>query len=147
MIDPTLVVSADEKSNETLAIAQSFLEAAGSGDTNKLHDLMSKDFIWHNEGDTDVPWIGNWEGRETVLNQFLPAFSAGLKITSWSTDYSFANPDQAVFIGTMSAITNHSGLDTGVFSWAVRVHVDEGKVRSWNWFEDSHALSRAYKAN
>lgn len=139
---------ADEHKNssETLDTAQAFLYAAGSGDMETLNKLMADDFIWHNEGDSNIPWIGNWEGKKTVLNEFLPKFGAGLKVTSWTTDYSFANGDQAVFIGTMSAIANKSGVDTGKFSWAVRVHVEDGKVKSWNWFEDSYAVSKAYNA-
>ena len=144
MISTSNSLHADEQSDETLAVAQSFLEAAGSGNTDKLSELMTDDFVWHNEGNTDIPWIGNWSGKETVLNQFLPAFANGLQVTSWTTDFSFANGNQAVFIGTMSAITTHSGVDTGEFSWAVRVHVENGKVKSWNWFEDSYALDKAY---
>lgn len=132
---------------ETLSIAQSFLEAAGSGDMATLSGLMADDFVWHNEGDSSVPWIGNWEGKDTVLTQFLPKFGAGLKTTSWTTDYSFASGDQAVFMGTMSATANNTGADTGKFSWAVRVNVVNGKVKSWNWFEDSFAVSKAYNAN
>lgn len=137
-------VNVDKQSAQTLAISQSFLEAAGSGDTTKLGELMSDDFVWHNEGDTSIPWIGNWAGKETVLTQFLPAFTAGLDVTSWTTDYSFVKANQAVFIGTMSTITTHSRIDTGSFSWAVRVHVEDGKVLAWNWFEDGYALSKAY---
>ena len=107
---------------------------------------MSDDFVWHNEGDKSLPWIGNWEGKDTVLNKFFPKFGVALKTTSWTTDYSFANGNQAVFMGTMSAILNHSGVDTGKFSWAVRVQVEDGKVKSWNWFEDSYAISKAYHA-
>ena len=144
MTNTTNIANADEQSKQTLAIAQSFLEAAGSGDAAKLSELMSDDFVWHNEGDTSIPWIGNWEGKDAVLTKFLPAFTAGLDVTSWTTDYSFVNANQAVFIGTMSAITTHSRVDTGSFSWAVHVHVEEGKVESWNWFEDGYALSQAY---
>lgn len=136
-----------KQSQATLQTAQSFLEAAGSGDMATLSDLMADDFVWHNEGDTTLPWIGNWMGKDKVLTEFLPAFGSGLQVTSWSTDYSFANGEQAVFIGTMSAIANNSGTDTGKFSWAVRVHVVDGKVKSWNWFEDSYAVSRAYHAS
>ena len=107
---------------------------------------MVDDFVWHNEGDKSLPWIGTWEGKDTVLNTFLPAFGAGLKTTSWTTDYSFANGDQAVFMGTMSATANNTGVDTGKFSWAVRVHVKGDKVKSWNWFEDSYTVSKAYNA-
>jgi len=137
---------ADEQSDKTLAVAQSFLEAAGSGNGEKLKELMSEDFVWHNEGDPKVPWIGHWEGQEKVFGSFMPAFGAGLKVTSWSTDFSFSKADQAVFMGSMSAIANNTGVDTGKFSWAVRVHVVDGKVKSWNWFEDSFAVSKAYNS-
>lgn len=134
------------KSAETLKIAKAFLGAAGMGDMKKLNMLMADDFVWHNEGNSELPWIGNWEGKETVLTKFLPKFGAGLKVTSWTTDFSFAKGDQAVFMGTMSAIATKTGVDTGKFSWAVRVHVENGQVKSWNWFEDSFAVSKAYHA-
>lgn len=131
---------------ETLKVAQAFLMAAGSGDMTTLNNLMTDDFIWHNEGDSDIPWIGSWAGKDTVLKEFLPAFGGGLRTTSWTTDYSFASGDQAVFIGTMSAIANNTGAETGKFSWAVRVTVQDGQVKHWNWFEDSFAVSQAYHA-
>ncbi len=141
----------EEKSNSvtaamTLKTAQAFLNAAGSGDAATLKKLMADDFVWYNEGDKSLPWIGNWQGKKAVFNTFMPAFGKGLSTTEWSTDYSFANADQAVFMGTMNAVANNSGVETGVFSWAVRVHVENGKVRSWNWFEDSFAVSKAYHA-
>lgn len=102
--------------------------------------------VWHNEGDKSLPWIGTWKGKEKVLKEFLPAFGAGLKATSWTTDYRMASGDQAVFLGTMSATANKTGVDTGKFSWAVRVQVTDGKVMSWNWFENSFAVSKAYHA-
>jgi len=131
---------------ETLRVAQAFLEAAGSGDGETMSRLMADDFVWHNEGDRTIPWIGTWEGRETVFKEFMPAFGAGLQTTGWTTDYSFASHDQAVFMGTMSGVVTASGKETGTFSWAVRVQVENGKVKSWNWFEDSFAISNAYHA-
>ncbi|MEM7062304.1 MAG: nuclear transport factor 2 family protein [Cyanobacteria bacterium P01_B01_bin.77] len=133
-----------DQTQQTLQIAEAFLTAAGSGDMDTLSELMADDFIWHNEGDTSVPWIGTWEGKETVLNQFLPAFGTGLTVTSWTTDYSFAKDDQAVFMGTMTAEATNTGESTGPMSWAVRVQVVDGEVKSWNWFEDSFAVSRAF---
>lgn len=142
---PTALADGHEmQSKQTLEVAEAFLTAAGTGDMDTLNSLMADDFVWHNEGDSDIPWIGNWESKETVLNEFMPLFGAGLSVTSWTTDFSFANGNQAAFMGTMSAIVNESGVDTGTFSWAVRVHVEDGKVKSWNWFEDSYAVSKAY---
>ncbi|MEO1662610.1 MAG: nuclear transport factor 2 family protein [Pseudomonadota bacterium] len=135
-----------KQGQDTLQTAEAFLTAAGTGDMSTLQGLMADDFVWHNEGDDTLPWIGTWEGKETVLTEFLPAFGAGLTTTSWTTDYAMAMGDQAVFIGTMSATANASGGETGEFSWAVRVHVEDGLVKSWNWFEDSFAVSEAYHA-
>jgi ketosteroid isomerase-like protein len=151
LLQVSSVMAGNEESNaqlsaKTLEIAQAFLWAAGSGDMKKLDTLMADDFIWHNEGDKSLPWIGTWESKDTVMNEFLPAFGQGLKTTSWETEYSFSNGSQAVFMGTMSAVANNSGVDTNKFSWAVRVEVDQGKVKSWNWFEDSFAVSKAYHA-
>ena len=134
-----------DQTQQTLQIAQSFLEAAGAGDMDTLSGLMADDFVWHNEGDPRVPWIGQWEGKETVLTEFLPTFGVGLKTTTWTTDYSFAKDDQAVFMGTMAAEATNTGESTGLMSWAVRVEVVDGKVKSWNWFEDSFAVSRAFQ--
>lgn len=138
----TQEISTDQ-TQQTLQVAQSFLVAAGSGDMETLSALMADDFVWHNEGDSTVPWIGTWEGKETVLTEFLPAFGGGLQVTSWTTDYSFAKDDQAVFMGTMAANATNTGESTGTMSWAVRVHVVDGQVKSWNWFEDSFAVSQA----
>lgn len=140
------IEEANAKPDPTLEVAERFLAAAGSGDMETLSDLMAEDFVWHNEGDDSVPWIGSWVGKETVLKTFLPSFGAGLQVTGWTTDYSFSSGDQAAFMGTMSADATNSGAPTGTMSWAVRVHVVDGKVKSWNWFEDSFAVSSAYHA-
>lgn len=142
--ESNMTIEAD--SDKTLEIAQAFLWAAGSGDMQTLDSLMADDFAWNNEGDSNIPWIGNWQGKEIVFSTFLPRFSAGIQVTSWTTEYSFVNGDQAVFMGSMSAITTESGVDTGKFNWAVRVQVEDGKVASWNWFEDSYAVSKAFNA-
>lgn len=86
------------QNNQTLQTAKAFLWAAGSGDMDTLNALMADDFVWANEGDSRIPWIGTWEGKEVVLNEFLPAFGGGLKTTQWSTDFSAASGNDAVFM-------------------------------------------------
>ncbi len=134
----------DSGTSSTLEVAAAFLQAAGTGDMTTLQRLMADDFVWHNEGDRQLPWIGTWEGKSTVLEKFLPAFGSGLRATTWTTDFQFANGDQAVFMGTMAATATNTGQSTGLMSWAVRVHVEEGRVKRWTWFEDSFAVSQAY---
>ncbi|MEM9103153.1 MAG: nuclear transport factor 2 family protein [Pseudomonadota bacterium] len=142
----TMTTYAETKQSSTLEIAKTFLSAAGSGDGETLNKIMADDFVWYNEGDSKLPWIGQWKTKEVVFEKFMPKFGAGLKVTSWTTDFSFENGQYAVFMGTMSAIATNTGVDTGKFSWAVRVHVVDGKVKSWHWFEDSFAVSKAFHA-
>lgn len=137
---------AADQAAETLKTVEAFLKAAGAGDGETLGKLMADDFVWHNEGDKSLPWIGPWKGAEEVFGKFMPAFGAGFKTTSWNTDYSFAKGNQAAFMGTMSATLLNTNAETGTFSWAVRVEVEDGKVKSWNWFEDSFSVSEAYHA-
>ena len=134
----------EQQEAKTLETAEAFLKAAGSGDGETLTKLMADDFVWHNEGDKTMPWIGPWKGADEVFGKFMPAFGANFKTTSWNTNHTFVNGDQAAFMGTMSATLITSGKETGTFRWAVRVEVKNGKVKSWNWFEDSFSVSNAF---
>lgn len=49
-----------------------------------------------------------------------------------------------ILYGTMTTEATNTGESTGPMSWAVRVQVVDGEVKSWNWFEDSFAVSRAF---
>lgn len=44
----------------------------------------------------------------------------------------------------MNLKTTKSGKETGLFTFALRVKVADGKVKLWNWFEGSFAVSQAY---
>lgn len=134
----------DDQSQATLDTALAFMEAMESGDTKAMSDLMDEDMVWHNEGDKSLPWIGNWEGKEAILG-FLKLFGKGLQVTLWETQDSLAQGDIAAFFGRMNCALTHSGKETGEFTFALRVKVTDGKIKLWNWFEDSYAFSQAYK--
>ena len=71
----------DEQSQATYDTVMAFMGAMGSGDMETMVGLMADDMVWHNEGDSAVPWIGPWEGKEAILG-FL---GAGIppEIPSW----------------------------------------------------------------
>ena len=135
--------STDKKSQETLATAKAFMGAMGKGDTDTMAKLMSDDMVWHNEGDKNVPWIGPWKGKEEIFN-FYKTFGENWQTTAWNTTDAFASGDTAAFFGTMNAKLKKTGKETGLFTFALRVKVKEGKVELWNWLEDSYAVSKAY---
>jgi ketosteroid isomerase-like protein len=134
----------DEQAKATLDTAFAFMDAMGKGDMDGLTALMADDMVWHNEGDKSLPWIGNWEGKEAILG-FLGVYSENVQTLAWNTEDSFASGDTAAFFGTMNAKLTKTGKETGLFTFALRVKVTDGKVTLWNWFEDSYAFSQAYQ--
>ncbi len=135
----------DAKSQATFDTVMAFMGAVGTGDMTAATALMADDMVWQNEGDTAMPWIGPWNGKEEIL-KFLPIFGENFQTTAWENTDAFAFGDTVAVFGNMNGITKHSGKEIGAFTFALRAKVRDGKVVLWNWFEDSYAVSQAYHA-
>lgn len=133
----------DATTQASFDTVMAFMDAMGSGDAEAMNALMADDIIWHNEGDTTLPWIGESKGKEEIF-AFLGVFSENLKTTLWENTDAFASGDTVAVFGRMNGVTTASGAETGEFSFALRAKVRDGQVILWHWFEDSFALSQAY---
>lgn len=133
----------DAESKASFDTVMTFMGAVGSGDMQTAIALMADDMVWQNEGDSAMPWIGPWNGKEEIL-AFLPIFGENFKTTAWENTDAFASGDTVAVFGRMNGITTHSGKEIGEFSFALRAKVRDGKLVLWNWFEDSYAVSQAY---
>ena len=133
----------DATSQATFDTVMKFMGAIGSGDMETATSLMAEDMVWHNEGDSTIPWIGPWNGKAEIL-KFLPIFSANFQTTAWDNTDAFAAGDTVAVFGKMNGTTTKSGKEIGEFTFALRAKVSNGKVILWNWFEDSFAVSQAY---
>lgn len=135
----------DETTQATFDTVMAFMGAMGSGDMEKMGALMADDMVWHNEGDSSLPWIGETRGKENIF-QFLGVFSQNLTTTKWENTDAFASGDTVGVFGVMDGITTKSGQEIGEFTFALRAKVRDGQVVLWHWFEDSFAVSQAYHA-
>lgn len=133
----------DEQAQASFDTVMAFMEAMGSGDMTGLGKLMADDMVWHNEGDTTLPWIGGAEGKQNIF-AFLGKFSENFQTTSWENTDAFASRDTVAVFGKMNGVTTNSGKEIGEFTFALRAKVREGQVVLWHWFEDSFAVSQAY---
>ncbi len=141
-------MSANDKlaieSQKTLDIANAYMAAMGKGDMEAMKNLMHEDMVWQNAGDSDVPWIGPWNGKKAILEEFFPAFGAGFITKKWEPTDAFANGNTAAYFGQMIGLLNNSNKETEEFTYALRVKVKDGKIILWNWFEDSYEVSKAF---
>lgn len=133
----------DATSQASFDTVMAFMGAMGSGDMATMDKLMADDMVWHNEGDTSLPWIGETVGKENIF-QFLAVFSSNLSVTKWENEDAFASGDTVAVFGRMNGTTTKSGQEVGEFTFALRAKVRDGQVVLWNWFEDSFAVSKAY---
>lgn len=129
---------------ETMDVAMAFMDAMGKGDMEQMINLMHEDMVWHNEGDKTMPWIGPWEGKKAILEEFMPAFGTNFKTVKWEPNDALSSGDTAAFFGRMIGQLTKSNQQTQEFTYALRVKVKDGKVILWNWFEDSFEVSRVY---
>lgn len=133
----------DDESQATLDVVMALMGAMGSGDMDTMTNLMADDMVWQNEGDSSLPWIGPWEGKEAIFG-FLGEFGENFQTTKWENTDVLASGDTVAVFGNMNGITTASGKEIGDFTFALRAKVRDGKVILWNWFEDSFAVSKAY---
>ena len=134
---------AQAEGQKTLAVVMAFMGAMGKGDMDTMDSLMADDMIWLNEGDSAIPWIGPWKGKDEIF-AFLKTFSEGAKTTVWENEDIIAQGDTVGVFGKMSFITTKSGKETDPFTFALRAKVRDGKVVLWNWFEDSYDVSNTF---
>ena len=85
--------------------------AMGSGDLETMISLMDDDMVWYNEGDSSLPWIGPWEGKQVILEEFMPKFGEGLQTTLWETEDILANEDTVTFFGRMNGTVTNTGAE------------------------------------
>ncbi|MEM1286682.1 MAG: nuclear transport factor 2 family protein [Pseudomonadota bacterium] len=134
----------DSTSQASFDTVMAFMGAMGGGDMDAMNALMADDMVWHNEGDTSIPWVhGGITGKQAIFD-FLGVFGAGLQTTKWENTDAFASGDTVAVFGLMNGVTTQSGQEIGEFSFALRAKVRDGQVVLWHWFEDSFALSQAY---
>lgn len=133
----------DEISQASFDTVMAFMGAMGSGDMDARSKLMADDMVWHNEGDTNLPWIGETKGKDAIFG-FLGVFGSNLQTTKWENTDAFAAGDTVAVFGLMNGITTKTNQEIGDFSFALRAKVRNGQVVLWHWHEDSFSVSQAY---
>lgn len=132
------------ESAETLRIANAYMGAMNAGDMETMVSLMHDNMVWQNAGDTSMPWIGPWNGKQAILEQFFPSFMENFETVKWDSEDAFSSGDTAAYFGSMIGRLKKSGKETNEFPFALRVKVKDGKIILWNWFEDSYEVSKAF---
>ena len=132
------------KQKSAMDLANEFMGAMGKGDMAAMDNLMHEDMVWQNAGDKAMPWIGPWNGKKAIMENYFPNFMKGFETIKWEPVDGLTNGDTAAFFGQMIGKLKPSGQTTDEFTYALRVKTKDGKIILWNWFEDSLEVSKAF---
>lgn len=135
------------KKKSAMDIANEFMGAMGKGDMEAMNNLMHEDMVWQNAGDKAIPWMGPWNGKNAIMENYFPNFMKGFQTIKWEPADAVTDGDTAAFFGQMIGKLTNSGQTTDEFTYALRVKVKDGKIILWNWFEDSLEVSKAFHGN
>lgn len=132
--------------SQSLAIVQEFMGAMGKGDMEKFTGMMAEDMVWHNEGDTTLPWIGTHRGKAAIMSDYLQNAGANMKTLSMSPSAMFADGNKVGVFGQFEIEMIKTGKKVKS-SFAILIEVDQAnrQIKSWNFHEDSFGVARAYQ--
>ena len=116
--------------------------------TPEINKSEQFDLVYFSKNGDVITSIGGLQIRPTVSLSELHIEDIDLLIlpggTAWENEDAFASGDTVAVFGSMNGTTTKSGKEIGMFTFALRAKVKDGKVVLWNWFEDSFAVSNAF---
>lgn len=133
-----------ETEENPIGVVNAFMNAMTNGNMDEMVALMHDDMVWDNSGDKNMPWIGPWNGKQAILEQFFSTFAANFQTRKWETTDHFSSGNTAAYFGQMVGFLTNSSKETKEFTFALRAKIKDGKIILWNWFEDSFEVSKVY---
>ena len=128
------------KSN--VEIVQGIYAAFGAGDLPAILAVQSEDVVWTFPGAPEVPYAGEYHGKEGVASFFQRLLSAAA-FDSFLVEGIVADGNSVVVFGeeTVRCLkTNKSAKNEWVMHWKLA----NGAVHQMNSYEDTAALARAF---
>ncbi|WP_293937185.1 carboxymuconolactone decarboxylase family protein [Iodobacter sp.] len=125
-----------------LAVAKAFIAGLMAGQPPL--DYLSEAITWHIPGDRHiVPWAGLWQGRAEV-EQCLKQIAAAGHATQFVLDRWYDGENEALARGHFAWQYKNGHAYQGTF--IMRFVVLDGQIQSYEMFEDSFAIAKAWLA-
>lgn len=131
-------MTADNNTEQVKAI----FEAFGRGDVPFILDQLAADVRFTSHLDPVVPWAGEFSGRDNVA-QFFGALGGSVEVTGHPVNGLVAQDDTVVATGDVSFRVRETGRE-GSSSWVYIFKLTDGKVRSYDQFNDA-GLAEAFR--
>ena len=128
-----------------IEIVKEYMQATGSGNIDKIMNLLADDVIWNVAGSTNVSTVGLLKGKEQILKwiQDFPENFEPLEIAI--SDY-LSNERDVVAIGRFRHLVKATGRTVGS-PMIIKFSIKSGKISHYQILEDSNILNKAFDSN
>ncbi|MDQ3815947.1 MAG: nuclear transport factor 2 family protein [Armatimonadota bacterium] len=123
---------------------QALYEAFGQGDLPTILEGVTDDVDWRASGPQEIPYAGNWRGRDRVA-QFFAAVARTLEHETFEPQEFIAQGDKVVVTGDEHVRVKSTGktLDN---PWVMVFTLREGKIAGFRLYEDTAVLVAALQS-
>ena len=122
-------------------VVQTFLQAMGAGDGVTIIRLMADDVVWTVPGNSDLPWVGRYEGIQAVQS-FLADFGSYIEIVDNQVVALVVQDENAVLLTQQRLRFLNTGKEIDN-SLAAHIVVQNGQITAYTVYEDTYAVSQA----
>lgn len=128
--------------NDTLQLAQKFLQLMGSGaDASDIASLFSENLEWEIAGDTGaLPWIGKKSGR-TALVDFVNDLRSLTEPSTFNVHDILTSDQRAAILGSLATKLKRNGKVVKT-DFAIILTIANGEIVRFQMLEDSFAVSQ-----
>ncbi|MGP7815617.1 nuclear transport factor 2 family protein [Niallia sp. 01092] len=130
---------------EAATTVKSFFEALWSKDTEKALQLVDENAIFiamRKESSDQVPLYGTFKGKEGV-KKFLATLATSFDTQHFQINHIMGEGEWATAWGSFQHIVRKTG---SLFEseWSVVCRINDGRILSYQIYEDTDALERAF---
>jgi hypothetical protein len=127
---------------DTTTFVQENYAAFGRGEIETVLNNMSDDIIWESRYSPDLPFSGEFVGKEGV-GQYLQAVGESLEITEFSPQ-EFVAQDNVVAVFGFERARVLSTDKVYINRWAHRWQIEDGEIFRITTYNDSAAVAEAF---
>ncbi|MDM0114378.1 nuclear transport factor 2 family protein [Variovorax sp. J22R133] len=129
---------------DNIKTVQQIYAAFGQGNIPAILGQLTADVAWVNAGPESVPYARRRQGVDAVQS-FFASLGANVEVQSFEPKEFFASGDRVVVLGAWTARAKPTGKSFAS-DWAMAWTLRDGKVTSFQSYEDTHAVAAAFSA-
>ena len=129
--------------DENVKVVQGLFEAFGRGDVPAMLEGLSDDVSWRILGTAGVPYYGEHTGRAGVTD-FFGKLGSNVEFEHFEPREFISQGDKVVVLGGERGRVKPTGRGFEQ-EWAMVFTVSGGKIKSFRCYEDTEAVSGAFR--